>query len=188
VTTKKAKTEVEEVTDLESIPGEEPANTPETDAPSQGNDLTDQLNQTQAKAAEYLDGWQRARAELDNYRKRMTRERSEWGDQIKVETLLGVLPALDDFNLALANIPPDISSHEWVNGLMLVSRKLAAQLEAIGLTEIDAVGKSFDPELHEAVTHEASPNHRTGDIIGVVRKGYTLNGKVIRPTMVRVAS
>jgi molecular chaperone GrpE len=150
--------------------------------------VEEQLAEAQAKAAEYLDGWQRARAELDNYRKRMARERNEWGDTLRAEFILNVLPALDDFDLALMNLPDDIANHQWVNGVILAHRKLAAQLEALGVSEIAAVGQSFDPAVHEAVTHEASKDHRSGEVIDVVRKGYRLGEKVIRPAMVRVAA
>lgn len=150
--------------------------------------LETQLTDAQAQAAEYLDGWQRARAELDNYRKRVTRERAEWEAAIKGDIILSLLPALDDFDLALANLPGDIAEHEWVNGMILVHRKLRAEMEALGLSEIETTGQSFDPALHEAVTHEKSETHQSGEIIAVMRKGYRMGDKVIRPAMVRVAS
>jgi molecular chaperone GrpE len=150
--------------------------------------LEDQLAEAQARATEYLDGWQRARAELDNYRKRMTRERSEWNETLRVEAVLAVLPALDDFDLALANLPEDIAGHAWVNGVILAHRKLVSQLQSMGVEEMQIGAASFDPALHEAVTHEESKDHQPGDIIGVVRKGYKMGDKVIRPALVRVAS
>jgi molecular chaperone GrpE len=150
--------------------------------------MEERLAQAEAKCAEYLDGWQRARAELDNFRKRMARERNEWGDSLRIEFVLSILPAMDDFNLALANLPDDIAEHAWVNGVILAHRKLSAQLEALGVTEIPTSGQSFDPALHEAVTHEDSNAHHAGEVIGVVRKGYKLGEKVIRPVLVRVAS
>jgi len=155
----------------------------EGDAP----DLAAQLEQAKAQAAEYLDGWQRSRAELDNYRKRMARERTEWDDSLRTEVVLGVLPAIDDLDLALANLPEDLSRHDWINGLLLARRKLETQLQAMGIAEVEARGH-FDPALHEAVTHEPSKDHESGQIIAVVRKGYKIGDRVIRPTMVRVAS
>jgi molecular chaperone GrpE len=150
--------------------------------------IEDQLAEAQAKAAEYLDGWQRARAELDNYRKRMARERSELDDRLRAEFVLSVLPAMDDFDLALANLPDDIAGHKWVNGVVLAHRKLSAVLETLGVSEIVTAGQSFDPAVHEAVTHENHKDHKSGEIIGIVRKGYRLGDKVIRPAMVRVAA
>lgn len=150
-------------------------------------DLEAELNKAQAQAAEYLDGWQRARAELANYKKRIDRERAEWETVIRGEVISGLLPALDDFDLALEKLPADLANNEWVTGITLVYRKLQTQLGALGLSEIEAVGKPFDPAVHEAVTHEACEGHESGTVIGVIRKGYQLNGKVIRPALVRVA-
>ncbi|MBN1312577.1 MAG: nucleotide exchange factor GrpE [Anaerolineae bacterium] len=156
--------------------------------PQAVTDLGAQLAEVQAQAAEYLDGWQRARADLENYRKRITRERKEWEAMIKGEIILNLLPALDDFDLALENLPEDVAEHDWVGGIVLVHRKLHGQLEAMDLSEIEAMGQTFDPELHEAVTHEKSDSHQPNEIIGVMRKGYRLGDKVIRAAMVRVAS
>ena len=182
--TKHKATDVPVEQEASGQPLPEAAEAPQEEAP----DLETQLAQAQAQAAEYLDGWQRARAELDNYRKRMARERTEWEASIKGNVILSLLPALDDFDLALANLPDDISGHEWVSGVVLVHRKLCGQLEALGLSEIDTVGQSFDPMLHEAVTHEKSEAHQSGEIIDVMRKGYRLGDRVIRAAMVRVAS
>ncbi len=146
-----------------------------------------QLEQAKAQAAEYLDGWQRARAELENYRKRMARERTEWDDQMRQEIVLGLLPAVDDLDLALANLPADLAKHEWINGLLLARRKLESQMQAMNIVEIEATGP-FDPAVHDAVTHEPSDDHTPGEVISVVRKGYKLGNRVIRPAMVRVAS
>jgi len=166
----------------------QPEQEPDKQQPQESVDLEAQLEQAQAQATEYLDGWQRARAELENYRKRTAREKAEWEAIAKSETILELLPALDDFDLALENLPDDISEHEWVSGIILVHRKLQGQLEAIGLSEIEALGQTFDPELHEAVTHEKSESHQSNEVIGVMRKGYRLGEKVIRAAMVRVAS
>lgn len=182
--TKKKVTEAPAEQAEESRLVQETAEAPPEEAP----DLEAQLEQVQAQAAEYLDGWQRARAELDNYRKRVIRERTEWEAAIKGDILLSLLPALDDFDLALANLPDDISKHEWVSGIILVHRKLRGQMETLGLSEIETAGQLFDPLLHEAVTHEKSESHASGEIIGVMRKGYRLGDKVIRAAMVRVAS
>ncbi len=180
----------EKATDLpaEQAGSGQPAQEATEAPPEEALDLEAQLAEVQAQAAEYLDGWQRARAELDNYRKRVTRERGEWETSIKGDIILSLLPALDDFDLALANLPDDISEHEWVNGVILVHRKLRGQLEVLGLSEIDVNGQPFDPALHEAVTHEKSETHKSGEIIGVMRKGYRLGDKILRAAMVRVAS
>lgn len=164
----------QEVVDAEVLVEEEP-------------DLETQLVEAQAQAAEYLDGWQRARAELANFKKRIERERAEWETTLRSDLILELLPVLDDFDLALDNLPQEIADHEWVDGVTLIHRKLLAQLEKLGLGVIETGGQSFDPELHEAVTQEESAEYEAGQIIGVLRKGYTLNDKVIRVAQVRVA-
>ena len=145
------------------------------------------IAELEAQTAEYLDGWQRARAELDNYRKRVAREKGEWDDSLRSEVVLGILPAIDDLDLALLNLPTDLAKHDWVNGILLARRKLHTQLSNMGISEVDTSGH-FDPVLHEAVTHEPSDGLQAGDIISVVRKGYKIGDRVIRHAMVRVAS
>jgi molecular chaperone GrpE len=178
-----------------------PAGTPEAEAApadsaesapdettDEGATLEQQLQEAQEQAAEYLDGWQRARAELDNFRKRIDRERSQREMAILAELIEGQLSIQDDFDRAMENLPEDIADHEWTNGIKLIYQKQLAHLEELGLEAIETDGAEFDPNLHEAVTHEESDTHESGEIIGVLRKGYKLDGRVIRPAMVRVAS
>ena len=120
-------------------------------------------------------------------RKRVTKEKGEWDDSLRSEVVLGVLPAIDDLDLALLNLPADLAKHDWVNGILLARRKLSTQLSNMGISEVDTSGH-FDPALHEAVTHEPSEGHEAGNIISVVRKGYKIGERVIRHAMVRVAS
>jgi molecular chaperone GrpE len=169
--------------DDESTPAQvEPAE----DTPEES--LEQQLQEAQDQAAEYLDGWQRARAELDNFRKRIERERGQLETAILAELIDGQLDILDDFDRAMENLPEDLVEHEWTNGIKLIYQKSLAQLQELGVEEIETEGVDFDPNLHEAVTHEESEAHESGAIIGVLRKGYTLHGRVIRAALVRVAS
>lgn len=150
--------------------------------------LEERLAEIEAQAAEYLDGWQRSRAELANFKKRIERERTQWSDLVAVEIINLFLPAIDDMARALENLPSEAKEEPWLDGARLVYRKLLATLEALGVTEIEAEGASFDPALHEAITQEESDEHDEGQIIGVIQKGYVVNGRVIRPARVRVAS
>jgi molecular chaperone GrpE len=143
---------------------------------------------TDAQAAEYLAGWQRERAEYANYKKRVERERIQWQDIIRSDLVLNLLPVIDDFERAVENLPEEGPARDWANGILLIHRKLKQQLEDLGLEEIDAVGHEFDPEMHEAVTHEPSSEHDSGKVIGVLRRGYRLGDKIVRPALVRVAS
>lgn len=151
-------------------------------------DLQTQLAEAQAQAAEYLDGWQRARAELANFRKRNERERSQWQIELRAEVVSSLLPVLDDFDRAMENLAEDIQEHDWVSGIALIYRKFQTQLNELGVREIPAAGETFNPELHDAMMSREEPDTEAGTIIEVLRKGYTLNERVIRPALVVVAS
>ncbi len=182
--TKKGAKHDKQAHEPDSPPAETAAEaTPELPAPAEaGEDLA-------AKAAEYLEGWQRALAELANYRKRTERERAQWQATLNADLLIALLPVLDDFDRAFDNLPAEPAQYEeWANGIRLIHRKLHGQLEQLGLQEVAAEGTAFDPEVHEAVTHETSDNHEPGQVIAVLRKGYRLDDRVLRPALVRVAS
>ena len=149
--------------------------------------LEEQLAQAQAQAKEYLDGWQRARAELANFKKRVERERSQMYDAARIALIARFLEILDDFERALGNVPEGLDSDDWFEGLTLIQRKLIGLLEAEGVSEIEAEGQTFDPALHEAIAQEARDDHEEGQIIEVVQKGYMLGERVVRPARVRLA-
>ena len=151
-------------------------------------DLMDQLKQAKAEAAENLDGWQRARAEFANYKRRTDAERIELSANAGADVLKRVLPIVDDFDRAAATLPDELKSQPWVNGVMLVHRKLTSLLEQSNVKPIAAKpGDAFDPNLHEAITHEDAEQIESGHIIGEVQRGYKLGERVLRPAMVRVA-
>lgn len=151
-------------------------------------DLMDQLKQAKAEAAENLDGWQRARAEFANYKRRTDAERLELSANAGADVLKRVLPIVDDFDRAAATLPDELKSQPWVNGVMLVHRKLTSLLEQSNVKPIAAnPGDAFDPNLHEAITHEDAEQIASGHIIGEVQRGYKLGERVLRPAMVRVA-
>ena len=147
--------------------------------------LRAQLEEAQAKAAENLDGWQRALAEFQNYRKRLDRDRQGEQAIMKGELIKKVLPVLDDLERALQNRPADDA---WVGGIELIQRKLQAILEAEGVKRIEAMGSQFDPNFHEAVAKEPAEGAESGQVIEVIQQGYMLGDRVIRPTQVRVAA
>lgn len=150
-------------------------------------DLETQLKEAEEQAAEYLDGWQRARAELANFKKRAERERGQLVSTIKANVILDLVPILDDLELAVEHLPQDLDGHEWASGVLLIQRKLVALLEEMGLEEIEAAGQPFDPELHEAVMQVPSDEHEPGTVVDVLRKGYRMEDRIIRAAMVRVA-
>ncbi len=151
-------------------------------------DLTEQLKQARAEATENLDGWQRARAEFANYKRRTEAERAELLASAGADVLARLLPIVDDFDRAAATLPEALKDQPWVNGVMLVHRKLTGLLEQSNVKAIPvAPGDAFDPNVHEAITHEESEQIESGHIIGEVTRGYKLGERVLRPAMVRVA-
>jgi len=149
--------------------------------------LQKDLEAVQAKAAEYLDGWQRSRAEFANYKRRVEKEQAETYQNAAARIIARYLDVLDDFDRAMADRPTEGEAVKWAEGIALIYRKLQNILETEGVTRIEAEGQEFDPTLHEAVTHEESDSHPAGHIIAVLRQGYRLGDRVIRPALVRVA-
>jgi molecular chaperone GrpE len=148
-----------------------------------------ELDKALARANEYLVGWQRERAEFINYKKRMEREQSQGGQNAFGNAIRRYLDIADDLARALKdkNRPTEGNGAIWAEGIDLIHRKMIAAFEADGVKIIETKGKFFDPNIHEAISHEDSPDHESGQIIDVVQPGYTLGERVIRPARVRVA-
>ena len=140
----------------------------------------------QRERDDYRDRWMRKSAEFDNYRKRIERERREQSDQAVVDLLQELLLVVDDFDRALTVDSGD-GDHAYRKGVELIHGKLHDILAKYGVKPIDALGADFDPNVHQAVVHEASPDHREGEVIGELRKGYMINDRLLRPAMVKVA-
>jgi molecular chaperone GrpE len=147
-----------------------------------------EIERLQGQAAEYLDGWQRARAEFANYKKRIEREQEEARARVVGDVMQDFVAILDDLERALQDRPGEGEAGSWASGVELIYRKLMAVLDAEGVRPIiPAEAEAFDPNVHEAVSHEASPDHTAGQIIGVIHQGYRIGERVIRPALVRVA-
>jgi molecular chaperone GrpE len=147
-------------------------------------DVTHDIDAVRAEAADYLDHLRRLQAEFDNYRKRVLKEQTDAVERAAAPTIQRLLEVLDDFELALmsANDKPDFD--RFLHGVELVYAKLADTLKAEGLERIEALGKRFDPEQHEALMQTGEGDHLV--VADVLRPGYTLRGRVIRPAGVRV--
>jgi len=150
--------------------------------------LQNELEEWKTKANEYLDGWQRARADYANYKKRVDREQAQVYQNASTIIIRRFLEVMDDLDQALKNRPNEGDGAGWAEGVELIYRKLSAILEAEGVSVINTDGQYFDPNLHEAITHEQHPDLESGRIIAVVKKGYRLGDRVLRPAQVRVAS
>jgi molecular chaperone GrpE len=147
--------------------------------------LQQQLTETQAQVAEYKDGWQRALADFQNYKRRTDAERADTYQNAVGNIIKRYLPVLDDMERAMAARPADLP---WSDGIELIYRKLQTILENEGLKRIEAEGQPFDPNFHEAISQEPADGVESGHVIGVVQNGYMLGERVIRPALVRVAA
>lgn len=157
------------------------------DTAEQPKSLEEQLQEAQAQAAEYLEGWQRARAEFANFKKRTEAEREDLVQLANSGLVYQLLPILDDFERAEDTLPDNLRSLTWVDGVLLIARKLQAVLEAAGLEPIQAQGQPFDPNIHDAVIYEPVDDSALDDhVVEDLQKGYLFGGKVLRPTMVKI--
>src|SRR5919109_1256678 len=142
----------------------------------------------ETRAAEYLEHLQRVKAEYDNYRKRVLREQTRAVEYATEGLMVRLLEVLDEFELALgAGERGEEASQRYVHGVNMVYAKLLDILKAEGLERIDAAGKPFDPELHEALLQGDGPEDGEAYVADVLRTGYRLKGRVIRPAGVKVA-
>jgi len=164
------------------------AQVPEEQAVDEAASLRQQLEESRAKESEYLDGWQRARAELANARKRFQREQEQAYANARADLLTRLLPIVDDFARAFETLPDNPSSATWIEGIELVQRKFLVLLEQEGVVPIEVAGQEFDPFLHQAVTHEPSTDVPDGHVIAEMQKGYRVGDRVLRPSVVRVSS
>jgi molecular chaperone GrpE len=153
--------------------------------------LRKDLEAAQTKAAENLDGWQRERATFANYKRRIEKEQADMRVEASVRVLGRFLDVLDDLERALKDKPGDGTALEaalkWAEGVSLIHRKLQTVLDGENVIRIEAIGQPFDPQFHEAITHEDSAEHPSGHVIDVVRPGYRAGDRVVRPALVRVA-
>ncbi len=149
--------------------------------------LRQDLEQCQAKSAEYFDGWQRERADFANYRRRIEREQTQVYQNAVGNVVKKYLVVLDDLDRALKARPATGEAASWAEGIELIYRKLQSVLEAEGVHRMPAEQEMFNPNRHEAITQEESPDHQSGQVIEVVQPGYLIGDRVLRPALVRVA-
>ena len=146
----------------------------------------EKLSQLESERDDYRDMLKRVQAEFENYRKRMLKEQTAFVDRAAADLVEKLLPVVDSFELALENFEAD-DSEELANvrkGVELVYAELLGVLEKAGLSRVEAEGKPFDPNVHEAVMQEEGDGDPV--VADVLRTGYTLKGRVLRPAMVKV--
>jgi len=145
------------------------------------------LKEKAEKSAEYFDRLLRIQADFDNYKKRLERERIGFIKFGNEEIIVEILKILDDFERAVA---AGKSKHDFdilYKGVELISKDLKEFLKQKGLKEIEATGRPFDPHAHEAMMQEERGDCPENHVVEEFQKGYTLNGRVIRPSKVKVA-
>lgn len=150
-------------------------------------DQLEELDDLRKKVDEFSDGWQRERAEFANYRKRVDRDRQQESQNGKIEIIKKYLAIHDDFERAQKTLPQEQIPQSWLEGLKLIEQKLQNLLDGEGISIIPAEDAVFNPEFHEAISHEENQEFESGRIIEVVQQGYTIGDRVIRPALVRVA-
>ena len=177
--------------------GETAAEETENKAEEKADSKKDKKNKKESKkeieikeAAEKLikeekEKYLRLCAEYDNFRKRSQKERESLYADIKADTLLKFLPVYDNLVRALAQSTAD---EAYRKGVEMIMTQFNTTLEKLGITEIEALGKTFDPNMHNAVMHVEDENFGENEVVEVFQKGFKLNDKVIRFAMVKVAN
>ena len=151
--------------------------------------LRGELQAATARADEYLAGLQRERAEFSNYRRRTSEEREAMLGLAGEDLIRKVLAIADDFDLAIDNRPADVATSSWVEGVTAIDRKLRALLDSEGVKVVAAeAGTPFDPREHEAIVNVPGTGRAEGEIVDVIRRGYKLRDRVLRPALVAVAA
>lgn len=149
--------------------------------------LKKSLQETEKLKNEYLRGWQRARADLINYKQEERERIEEVAKRANENFILEFLPILDNFEIAEKSLPKEKKEDQIVKGFLQIKQQILEFLKKYGLKEIESVGKKFDPLLHEVIGEVDTDEVETGVIVEEIQKGYEINGKVLRPAKVKVA-
>jgi molecular chaperone GrpE len=147
---------------------------------------TDSLQAVQQERDAFRDRLLRTAAEFDNFRKRVDRERRELSEFAAAELVSELLPIVDNFERAL-QAPAPAEADSFRTGIEMIHRQMLDLLRKRGVKPIEALGADFDPNFHQAVIHEASPDHREGEVMAELQRGYMLGDRLLRPAMVKVA-
>lgn len=149
----------------------------------------DELKNAATKGAEHYDRYLRTVADFENFKKRAARERQEAIKFANESMLQKLIPVIDNFDMALlaANQTQEAAADSLKTGVNMIYSQLKAALNEFGLEEIDAAGKKFDPNLHEAISEKETTDAPEGQVVQQLRKGYRLRERLIRPATVIVA-
>ncbi len=191
--------QAEEVTGNDEIAGQQQSSTPandaepQTDAESAGNPsdelekLQSALQKEQEQSQTHLETALRARAEMENLRKRTTRD-IENAHKYALEKFVNeLLPIMDSLELGMSAAESTESQAQLKEGMELTLKMFTSALEKFGVSQVSPEGEKFNPELHEAVSMQEVEGKESGTVVTVMQKGYELNGRLVRPAMVMVA-
>jgi molecular chaperone GrpE len=149
--------------------------------------LQEELIKERERSAELLSGWQRAQADYANLKKDEAKRAKETAEWINAGMMSEILPVYSYFKLAVKHIPEEQKKEAWVEGVLFIQKQFTDFLTKYNIGEIKTVGEQFDPNLHEAVTHEEHEGFTNDQIFEEVSPGYLLNDKVLMPAKVKVA-
>ena len=150
-------------------------------------ELKKKLEECEKLKSEYLVGWQRARADLLNYKKDEIERIDELIKYADVGIILKILPILDNFEIVEKNLPENLKNDKNIKGILQIKTQLQDFFKNQGLEEIKTVGERFDPNLHEIVEEVEKKDCQPGTVIEEIQKGYKINGRLLRPAKVKVS-
>ena len=154
--------------------------------PQKASDYAAILAEKDQLLEESNDRVKRLQADFDNFRRRTRQEKEDLSGVVTERIIAEILPVVDNFSRALTSAAPEAGS--FATGVEMIYRQLLGVLESLGIETIMAVGESFDPARHEAVMRVEDPGQPDGIVVEELQKGYSLRGKVIRPSLVKVVS
>ena len=149
--------------------------------------LSAQLEIAKSLAAEHLATLQRTAADFANFKRRTAEDRERELGLASELLLRKLLAVADDFDRALDAMPADLKGVGWIEGIVLLDRKLRALLESEGVTPIESVGRAFDPREHEAIASVPETGRPDGEVVDEIQRGYRVRDRVLRPALVAVA-
>ncbi|MEE1071467.1 MAG: nucleotide exchange factor GrpE [Cellulosilyticum sp.] len=176
---------MEENQNVEQVQEEKVEETTQAVEENETSETEAKLVEAEAKAAEYLDRWQRLMAEFDNYRKRSEKEKADSQDYAISNTIVELLPVIDNFERALK---VESTDKALFAGVEMIYKQMMGLLEKLHVTPIEAVGKEFDPNLHNAIMHIDDEAFGENTVAEELQKGYLYKEKVIRYSLVKVAN
>ena len=183
--------EVKETAETEEAEAtEETAEVETNEAEAEGSEEVSEtaVDEADGKLKEAVEKYQRLFAEFDNFRKRTDKEKAARYDMGAKDVVEKILPVLDNFELALKNVPDDKEASAFAEGMEMIHKQFVKVLEDLGVTPIEAVGKEFDPNFHNAVMHVDDEEAGDNIVVEEFQKGYMYKEHVVRYSMVKVAN